>query len=224
MATDIKTNWMKDFNGDLFAPKTLVESIQNKEGKTLQELLDEGGSGSVENITLIKKEEYDYTKHEKDMIYFVSTHNTNLYFIKDGKILAPEENYLYTKDSGNGELEQEVIGEDLNKYTTINWNGSYSNNGTALIYKLRAPIQYNKVTFNIGADTVGNFTIFYGEDSSFWNTINNNNNNVHQTHNTGDVTQYIISLENLPSAAIIYVGIGVCTGCKLYIKDIIFEK
>lgn len=46
MAIEIKTGWGTDETGSLFAPKTLVESIQNAEGKTLQELLDEKGSGT----------------------------------------------------------------------------------------------------------------------------------------------------------------------------------
>ena len=41
----VKTGWGTDKDGNLFAPKTLVESIQNKEGKSLEDLLKEGGSG-----------------------------------------------------------------------------------------------------------------------------------------------------------------------------------
>lgn len=57
MATDIKTNWMQDFNGALFAPKTLVESIQNKEGTPLEKLLGQGGGDN----SSVKIKSYKYT-------------------------------------------------------------------------------------------------------------------------------------------------------------------
>ena len=50
MATDIKTNWMKDFNGDLFAPKTLMDSVQDVDGTKLKEYIEQhsgGGSGDI---------------------------------------------------------------------------------------------------------------------------------------------------------------------------------
>ena len=55
MATNIKTNWMQDFNGDLFAPKTLVESIQNKEGTPLEELLGQGGGTTEADLLISNK-------------------------------------------------------------------------------------------------------------------------------------------------------------------------
>lgn len=55
MATDIKTNWMQDFNGDLFAPKTLVESIQNKEGTPLEELLGQSGGTTGADLLISNK-------------------------------------------------------------------------------------------------------------------------------------------------------------------------
>lgn len=55
MSTNIKTNWMQDFNGDLFAPKTLVESIQNKEGTPLEELLGQGGGATEADLFISNK-------------------------------------------------------------------------------------------------------------------------------------------------------------------------
>ena len=50
MATDIKTNWMQDFNGDLFAPKTLIDSVQDIDGTSLKEYIEQhsgGGGGDI---------------------------------------------------------------------------------------------------------------------------------------------------------------------------------
>ena len=91
MATDIKTNWMQDFNGNLFAPKTLVESIQNKDGKTLQELLDKGsGALTADKIS------YDDTFTQMDVNNVQSAieylvKNAIIYSIKTQ--LIPEECY-----------------------------------------------------------------------------------------------------------------------------------
>lgn len=40
---EVKMNWLSDQNGNLLAPKTLVEAVQNAEGKSLEELLKSSG-------------------------------------------------------------------------------------------------------------------------------------------------------------------------------------
>lgn len=44
MATNIKTNWMQDFNGDLFAPKTLIDSVQDNDGTSLKKYIEQHSS------------------------------------------------------------------------------------------------------------------------------------------------------------------------------------
>lgn len=39
----VKMNWLSDQNGNLLTPKTLVEAVQNAEGKSLEELLKSSG-------------------------------------------------------------------------------------------------------------------------------------------------------------------------------------
>lgn len=58
MTTNINSGWLKNEDGKLFAPSTLVEKIQNKDGKSLQEIIDEsGGSAQLDPApnNIIKK-------------------------------------------------------------------------------------------------------------------------------------------------------------------------
>lgn len=41
---EVKMNWLSDQDGNLLAPKTLVEAVQNAEGKSLEELLESSGN------------------------------------------------------------------------------------------------------------------------------------------------------------------------------------
>ena len=41
MSSTVKIGWLKDSNGEKFAPKTLVSQVQTKDGKSMEDWLDE---------------------------------------------------------------------------------------------------------------------------------------------------------------------------------------
>jgi hypothetical protein len=52
MSTTVKTGWLKDKNGDKFAPKTLLSQVQTNDGTPLEDKLQQDIADAVANVEI----------------------------------------------------------------------------------------------------------------------------------------------------------------------------
>ena len=170
----------------------------------------------------LHQDEYDaLEKKKKDAMYFITSKRANEYYIKNGVILV---DYQDLKDSGSGELTQEVEGAS-GKCLLLSWTSEYNNNGHSIVFTLTPPLNMSKVKIVIDSkSTFRRSLVFYGKDISYWNCLNGNpnGNTLVEINVAGEIDLDLSSLNE--AAAQFYLGIGTSLSSTLYIKEIYFYE
>lgn len=216
----VNTGWLNNEDGEKFAPKTLVESIQNKEGKTLQELLNEGGGGTS-NVKCLSKQDYDALEQkEEDVLYIVLEYSLEKqYLVKDGEIFHDGQKL---SDSGTGKFLTEEV--DNKKYLTMEWSSGYDNNGMSIIWDSSLLNIKDNSIFHVelGSQSTFSTSLMWMGPSTFWTVINSNTVDVKKIFSS-DTYSYDLNLSDMPDGSIKKLGIGTIRGCKLWIDSIYIE-
>ena len=151
---EVKMNWLSDQNGNLLAPKTLIEAVQNAEGASLEELLKSSitfadtpigtiisymGNTAPKDYLICDGTEYEIVKY-KDLAEHIKTEFGNYnYFGGDGTttFAVPDLRGEFLRGSGENSRDRQGSGANVGEhqnatehihYYTFNGGVQFPNN------------------------------------------------------------------------------------------------